>query len=104
MTASDVKVSDNEARHRYEISVDGRVAGYAEYQDVAGARMMPHTEIEEGHEGQGLGGTLVRFALDDIRARGVHVLPMCPFVASFMRGHREYTDLVQPGQRAVFGL
>ncbi|GHF29492.1 hypothetical protein HNQ07_000854 [Deinococcus metalli] len=100
----DVRVSDNAAQHRYEISVGGRVAGYAEYQDVAGARMMPHTEIDEGHEGEGLGSQLVKFALDDIRSRGLHVLPMCPFVASYMRRHREYTDLVQPGQRGVFGL
>ncbi|WP_309573250.1 GNAT family N-acetyltransferase [Deinococcus sp.] len=97
-------VSDNEARHRYEITVDGHVAGYAEYQDVAGARMMPHTEITEGHEGEGLGSQLVKFALDDIRAKGLQVVPMCPFVASYMREHREYTDLVQPGQRGVFGL
>lgn len=97
-------VSDNEARHRYEITVNGAVAGYAEYQDVAGARMMPHTEVAEGHEGEGLGSQLVRYALDDIRARGLHVVPMCPFVASYMREHREYTDLVQPGQRGVFGL
>ncbi|WP_412029318.1 GNAT family N-acetyltransferase [Deinococcus yunweiensis] len=97
-------VTVNEARHRYEITVDGRVAGFAEYQDVAGARMLPHTEIDEGHEGEGLGSTLVKYALDDIRTRQLHVVPMCPFVAAYMRRHPEYTDLVQPGQRAMFRL
>lgn len=103
MTSS-ATVTDHAERHRYEISVGGRVVGHAEYQDVAGARLMPHTEVAEGHEGEGLGGQLVRFALDDIRSRGLHVLPMCPFVAAFIREHREYVDLVQPGQRGVFRL
>ncbi|MEF2279500.1 GNAT family N-acetyltransferase [Deinococcus sp. YIM 134068] len=100
----DAQVTNNEAARRYEITQDGRVVGFAEYRPAGSAVMFTHTEIEEGHEGQGLGSTLVRAALDDARTQGRQVVPMCPFVANYIREHREYVDLVQPGQRGVFGL
>ena len=78
--------------------------GFAEYRPAGQALMFSHTEIDPAHEGQGLGSRLVRGALDDARAQGREVVPMCPFVASYIREHREYVDLVQPGQRGVFGL
>ncbi|BDP41486.1 N-acetyltransferase [Deinococcus aetherius] len=102
--SDDTQVTNNEAERRYELRLDGNVVGIAEYRPAGPALMFTHTEIEEGHEGQGLGSTLVRAALDDARAQGRQVVPMCPFVAAFIREHREYVDLVQPGQRGVFGL
>ena len=103
MTES-VQVTNNEQGRRYEIALRGRVVGFAEYRPAGEALMFTHTEVEEGHEGQGLGSRLVRFALDDARSRGIQVVPMCQFVAGYIRNHREYVDLVQPGQRGVFGL
>lgn len=102
--ASKVQVTNNEAESRYEIRQGGRVVGFAEYRPAGPALMFTHTEVEDGHEGQGLGSRLVQFALDDARTRGQEVVPMCQFVAAYIRRHREYVDLVQPGQRGVFGL
>lgn len=103
MTAN-VRVSNNEAERRYEISLDGDMVGFAEYRPAGDALMFTHTEVEEGHEGQGLGSQLIRAALDDARSQGHQVVPMCQFVAAYIREHREYVDLVQPEQRGVFGL
>ena len=47
--------------------------------------------MEGGH---GLGGTLVRGALDDVRARGGSVVPLCPFVRGWIDRHPEYQDLL----------
>ncbi len=47
-----------------------------------------------GHEGQGLGSKLARFALDDTRRQHLKVVPTCPFIAKFIQGHAEYQDLV----------
>ena len=41
-----------------------------------------HTEVDDAYEGQGLGGTLARYALDDARARGLEVRPLCPFIGT----------------------
>ncbi|GBF04363.1 acetyltransferase [Deinococcus aerius] len=98
------EVSNNEAERRYELRQDGRVIGIAEYRPAGDAVMFTHTEVEEGHEGQGLGSQLIKAALDDVKAQGRQVVPMCQFVAAYIREHREYVDLVQPGQRGVFRL
>jgi len=45
-------------------------------------------------EGRGLAARLVAGALDDIRARGLHVVPICPFVSSYISRHPDYGDLV----------
>ncbi|GAA5511881.1 hypothetical protein Dcar01_00595 [Deinococcus carri] len=100
----DAQVTNNEAERRYEIKQGGRVVGFAEYRPAGDALMFTHTEVEEGHEGQGLGSQLVQAALDDARAQGRQVVPMCQFVAAYIREHPEYTELVQPDQRGVFGL
>ncbi|PNY82579.1 GNAT family N-acetyltransferase [Deinococcus koreensis] len=97
-------LSDNPQAQRFELQIGGKVAGIAEYRPAGPAVMFTHTEIMEGHEGQGLGSRLVEYALGEVRKRGQQVVPMCPFVASYIREHREFVDLVQPGQRAVFGL
>ncbi|WP_161881718.1 GNAT family N-acetyltransferase [Deinococcus alpinitundrae] len=91
-------------RSRYEVLIDGWVTGFAEYRLVGEAVMLPHTEVNEGHEGEGLGGQLARFALDDVKAAGKRVIPMCPFIAAYIRNHPEYTDLVDPQQRGMFKL
>ncbi|MCP2013253.1 putative GNAT family acetyltransferase [Deinococcus sp. HSC-46F16] len=101
---SEPQVVNNEAENRYELREGDEVLGFAEYRPAGQALMFSHTEIDPAHEGKGLGSRLVRGALDDARAQGREVVPMCPFVASYIREHREYVDLVQPGQRGVFGL
>jgi uncharacterized protein len=53
-----------------------------------------HTEVEPRHEGRGFASRLVAGALDDIRARGLGVVPTCPFVRSYLERHPEYGDLV----------
>ena len=45
----------------------------------------------------GLGSRLVQRALDDLRARGLALVPLCPFVADFVGRHPEYADLVTTG-------
>ncbi|MCK9869723.1 GNAT family N-acetyltransferase [Nocardiopsis dassonvillei] len=91
MTTDVVDVQD---RKRYEIRVDGEVAGFAEYILTDDMVTFTHTEIDPAHEGRGLGGTLVRGALDDVRPRGLAVLPLCPFVKGWIQRHPDYADLV----------
>ena len=98
-------VTDNADQHRYELTVDGAVAGYVEYHDRGSRRSMMHTVIEPEYEGQGLGSQLARAVLDDARSRGLDVLPYCPFIRSYIDRHREqYVDLVPADDRATFDL
>jgi predicted GNAT family acetyltransferase len=98
------EVRDDPDRSRYELLVDGRVAGFAAYRRRGDVLEFTHTEVDEEFEGQGLGSTLIRGALDDARRDGFAVLPRCPFVRAFIEKHEEYADLVPAEQRADFGL
>lgn len=86
-------IVDAPDRQRYEILRDGTVLGFAAYQKADRLIVFTHTEVDPSLEGQGIGGKLVRGALDDLRSRGLPVLPICPFVQSWMARHPEYADL-----------
>ncbi|WP_116247098.1 GNAT family N-acetyltransferase [Nocardiopsis sp. FIRDI 009] len=88
------EVTDAPDERRYEIRVEGEVAGFSEYVRTGDLVTFTHTEVDPAFEGQGVGGTLVRGALDDVRSRGLSVLPLCPFVKGWIARHREYADLV----------
>lgn len=91
----DVTVADAPAQHRYEARVDGELAGFAEYMTTATVIVFTHTEVDPAFEGKGVGGALVRTALDDVRRQGVRkVLPLCPFVKAWIGKHPDYLDLV----------
>lgn len=95
---------DAPERNRFEIEVDGEPVGFVQYRRRPGAIAFLHTEIDPEHEGAGLGGVLVAAALDEARREGLHVLPFCPFVRSYLERHPEYLDLVPEERRAAFGL
>ena len=83
----------------------GRLAGFAQYRIKDPALIVfTHTEIDDAFEGQGLGSTLVRAALDAARTRGLAVRPDCPFVRGYIARHPEYLDLVPEELRPRLGL
>ena len=91
---SDVTVTNNPQENRYEATVDGALAGFAEYQLTDELVVMTHTEVDRAFEGRGVGGALARFALDDIRGQGTRtVLPICPFIKAWIVKHPDYADL-----------
>lgn len=78
----------------YVAFIDGERAGKAQYVIRDDRRVFTHTEVDDAYKGAGVGTRLVRDALDDARARGVAVVPLCPFFRAFVRRHPEYEDLV----------
>ncbi len=91
-------------RGHFELLVDGQHAGLITYRDNHDVRAMPHTEVDAAYEGQGLSRPLIQAALDQTRAEGLEVLPMCPAISRFISKHPEYVDLVPERDRQKFGL
>ena len=87
MSAAQITVADNADGERYEIRVDGKLAGFVKYRLRPGSIELIHTEINDEFEGRGLGSRLISFALDDARERGLAVLPFCPFVNDYIQRH-----------------
>ena len=87
-------VRDAPEAERYEIRDGERVIGVAAYHRRGDTFVFTHTEIDPAEGRSGLGGRLVRAALDDVRARGGTVQPLCPFVRGWIERHPDYADLV----------
>jgi predicted GNAT family acetyltransferase len=94
-TQPDVVVTDDPDQHRYVATVDGERVGYAVYHATQGRHLFVHTEVDDDHEGEGVGSALIRGALDDVRDKGGSVVALCPFVQTWIGKHDdEYGSLV----------
>ena len=87
-------VVDEPDQHRYEIRLGGDLAGFAIYHRRGGKAYFVHTEIDPAFEGKGLGSALAKGVLDAERALGEPVVPLCPFIRSYIDRHPDYADLV----------
>ena len=97
-------VVDVPERGRFEIRLGDRVVGLASYHIENGTMALPHTEIDPGVGGRGLGKALVAGVLTAARERGLHVIPYCSFVRHYIQQHPEDVDLVAEDDRPHFGL
>jgi predicted GNAT family acetyltransferase len=103
----DTVVKDHPAEHRYEITLAGRLAGFAAYLDRPGGegggqrRVFIHTEVDPNYESQGLATRLVQAALADVRASGRRAVAVCPFVAVYVKRHPEVADIVDRATPAI---
>jgi predicted GNAT family acetyltransferase len=91
---NDVTIRDNTVELRYEALAGGELLGEIRYRTEPGLVVLVHTEVAPSAEGTGVASLLIEHALEDIRARGLHVVPLCPFVAAYIRRHPDYADLV----------
>lgn len=104
MSNSNLVITNNEAQHRYEAALEGQLAAYAEYNLLTDAIMFTHTEVLEAHEGKGVGSAITKHVLDAARSDGKHVIPVCQFIAGYIRKHREYADLVRADVQRAFKI
>lgn len=95
-SVDDAVVADAPEESRYELRLDGRLVGLAAYRRRNGTIVFTHTEVSKDLSGRGLGTKLAGEALDDARAKGLEVVPLCPFVAHYIKAHPEYEDVVAP--------
>jgi len=91
--SADVQIVDSPSESRYEISVDGALAGYLTYERQGATTVLEHTKVFSEYGGRGLAGRLVSYALDDIRASGASVDPQCEYVDAYINKNPEYADL-----------
>ncbi|MBM0239648.1 N-acetyltransferase [Micromonospora sp. ATA32] len=95
-------VTDAPGRERFEARDEaGAVAGVVTYQLTGNIIVYTHTEVEPEFEGRGVGSALARAVMDDARARGRTVVPICPFLGEWLGKHPEYEGLVARSTRKV---
>lgn len=101
---NDIELAKNDDLNRYEVHVDGKLAGFADYRVRNSGVAFTHTEVSPEYGGRGLGSKLAKFGLDDVRAMGTHAIPFCPFISAYIRERPEYLDLVEESRRPTFSL
>lgn len=88
------EVIHNAELQRYEINLDGAKVGHADYKIDGGVLVFDHTEVDPAQQGKNLAGILMREALEDVRARGLKMRPVCSYVVKFVERYDEFADLV----------
>jgi predicted GNAT family acetyltransferase len=86
-------VHHNAERGCYELEAGGATALTA-YRREGDVLSFTHTEVPEEMEGQGVGTRLIAGALDDVRRRGMRIVPLCSFVRHYVETHPETQDLL----------
>ena len=88
------EVVHNEELSRYEILLEGEKVGHADYKTVGDVLVFDHTEVDPAQQGKNLAGIMMRAALEDVRARGLKIRPVCSYVVKFVERYDEFADLV----------
>lgn len=96
-------IHDDRDARRYTLEIDGQVA-IVTYNETGGGLLISETLVPEALEGRGIASRMARHVLADIRARGLLVLPTCPFFAGYLKKHPEWADIVHPSYRIALGL
>lgn len=92
---SEHEIRDERDKSRFVTEVDGETAT-VRYSIDDGTITLSHTNVPPSLEGQGIGSSLAKYALDTARDEGLAVRPQCPFIASYIERHPEYRDVVDP--------
>jgi len=91
-------ISDNQDQHRYEMQIDDQLL-ILEYIKTKEVIYLTHTEVSKKLEGQGYGSEFVKAVLKDVEQNNWKLMPLCPFVAAYIKRHPEWQTLLQDGVR-----
>jgi predicted GNAT family acetyltransferase/glutaredoxin len=92
-TPGDTEVVDVPEKSRYELRLGGRLIGLAAYRRRNNRIAFTHTEVEPSCEGRGFGSRLAEAAVEDARRQGLKIVPLCPFIAHYVKTHPEHEEL-----------
>lgn len=85
---------DNAERHRYEFHIDNYIPLIEYTKTKNGEIYLTHTEVPEALEGKGIGSRLVEAVLKDIEQKGLRLVPLCSFIASYIQKHPDWQRIV----------
>lgn len=80
-------VQRDDENNRYVLTVDGETAGFAEVVREGSRARFVHTQIDPEFRGRGLSEILAAEALGDAARSGDTIVPLCPFMAKYLRSH-----------------
>jgi predicted GNAT family acetyltransferase len=97
MDLEKLEIIHNEAENRFETWIDNQLSKL-DYMQDGDTIVMTHVGVYPEHRGQGIAGKLTQVALEYAKERAFRVIPMCPYIAAYIRRNTRYEDLTK--QRA----
>lgn len=95
-----MEVRNNTHRHRFESETDGKLS-IVVYENVDDETLaLVHTEVDPSQEGKGIGSKLVEGTLQYIEEHDLKIVPLCPFVASYLKRHPDWNRVVSTAYNA----
>ncbi len=88
-----INFTNNTERSRYELVTDGHIS-YVEYMLPGKKLILTHTEVPKALEVKGIGSKLIDHVLDDAKNLGLKVIPLCPFIASYIKRHPKWNSVL----------
>lgn len=79
-------VTNNESMSQFEVAVDGGI-GFLRYRIETDTIRLLHVEVPPEARGYGVAAELSRAALEFAKERGLKAIPVCSYVAAYMRRH-----------------
>lgn len=93
---TEIRLEDNGSKGRYVLaSLDGVEAELTFTKVGKSQLILDHTEVPDAFRGQGIGVKLVERAVEDARASGVKIIPLCPFANAQFKRHPEWQDVLK---------
>ncbi len=89
-----LSVIDVPEQGRFELILDGKRVGLADYATSGNVVTVPHVETDPSHQGQGFAARLMAGVLESVRSNGQTIRPLCPYAAAYIRRHPETHDLL----------
>lgn len=94
----EITITENTEKKRFETEVEGRTA-LIDYKKAENKIYLTHTEVPSELEGKGIASSMVKQVLQRIKDEGLELVPLCPFVASYIKRHPEWKEILAKGYR-----
>jgi predicted GNAT family acetyltransferase len=89
------EIFHNTVLSRFETTVEGYLC-VIDYRREDGVVHLTHVGVPRPVENRGIAAVLTQAAFDWVRAEGLQVVPLCPYVVAWIKRHRDYRSLLRP--------
>ena len=86
-----MEIINNESSSRFEVAVDGGIS-FLRYRIETSTMLLLYVEVPPQSRGRGVAAELSRTALEFGKKRGLRTIPVCSYVAAYVRRHPEYSE------------
>ncbi len=100
MNYDEKKLKVNDILHRLELEIEGSIV-FIESKLTGDTLFLIHTEVPPALKGKGAGSAIVQKALQYAKDNNYKIIPICPFVQSYLKRHKEWNDIVAPGAERI---